>query len=480
MFENGFVLLAHKEFNTQQFIHQLQADWKLIASEIKVKDNILSFSVNGFYCTLSVMPARIPNNEAEHYAKATYFCPDALDIAESHQAHLLITLVNLEGGNLSVDLMTTYSKIIASCLQQEVAIGVYTSHSLFSAEFYINKCLQYFPNNEIPIMLWVYIGFARNQQGTYIYTIGMEKFQKHEMEILNSQEDMVNLMLMLSGMCNHIVKNNLVMNDGETFGFSEEQKWAISLSKSVYSPVETSLKLQVQDIESIYREDSNTRPLFNQGHNQQELKTKAASHPLLNPYLTIPLIPLITVLVFFLSLKGDHSFSNVLFTIKMYFFIAHMLIVLSIRNNNWKNLLMGLYIPFVPLWFAKNSLLEMKKTQNIWSNIDVLILLTVLFIHTLAFLGLIGFAVFLQEYSLPILLTWLVSAVFSCGFILYKMSENGLAWLLFGVFVPVISQLIFYNKHKEVPNARKSLILYFTGIVTFVISHFIYQSTLLI
>ena len=94
-------------------------------------------------------------------------------------------------------------------------------------------------------MIWVYIGLGQNQQGNQLYTSGMAKFGKDEMEILNSPSDMARLHASLSSMCAYIISSGLVLKDGESIGFSAEQKWQISHSKSVYAPSEFSLKIGI-------------------------------------------------------------------------------------------------------------------------------------------------------------------------------------------------------------------------------------------
>ncbi|UOP08157.1 DUF4261 domain-containing protein [Alysiella crassa] len=74
----------------------------------------------------------------------------------------------------------------------------------------------------------------------------MAKFGKDEIEILNSKINMGTLHASLSSMCSYIISSGLVLKDGETIGFSAEQKWAISHSKSVYAPSEFSLKIDIQ------------------------------------------------------------------------------------------------------------------------------------------------------------------------------------------------------------------------------------------
>lgn len=243
MLENGFVLLTSSSFNNNQFVQDLQSEWQITATGAEVRDGSLVFSVGDYMCALGLMPTPIPNQEAVYRAKGNYYCPDAVAIAEAHQAHLMVTVMNQSGSE--IEGMRLYSKLVATCLKQANATGVYTSETVFSADFYRKVALQYLPNSDLPIMIWVFVGMGQTEQGNQLYTSGLNKFGKDEMEILNSKVDMRTLHTSLTAMCSHIVSADVVLKDGETVGFSAEQKWQISRSKSVYAPSEFSLKITV-------------------------------------------------------------------------------------------------------------------------------------------------------------------------------------------------------------------------------------------
>lgn len=248
MLENGFVLLTNNNFNTAQLINDLQSNWNITATDAESNDNSTTFTIDGFLCAIALMPAPIPAGEAERQAQGNYYCQDAVEIAKAHQAHLMVTVMNQTEG-VEIDGMTLYSKIISSCLAQANATGVYTSGTVFSAGFYNQVCQQYLAGNQpadsIPAMVWVFVGLGQNENGNQLYTVGMEKFGKAEMEILDTKLDMQTMHGSLLSMCSHIITSGLVLKDGETIGFSAEQKWSISHSPSVYAPSENSLKISV-------------------------------------------------------------------------------------------------------------------------------------------------------------------------------------------------------------------------------------------
>lgn len=244
MFENGFVLLTSPNFDGNQFFKDLQKDWQIVVQKPERQDDSFSFSVGDFSCVIGFLPAPIPNNEAVHRAMGNYMCPNAVDVAKAHTAHLMVTVI-AQTQSSEIALMKLYSKIVATILKQNTAIGVYTSGTVFTADFYQKVTQQYLADDENPIMLWVFVGLGQNEQGNQLYTIGMNKFNKDEMEILNSPLPMQTLHTSLLSMCSYIITANLTLKDGETVGFSETQKWQITRSKSVYADSEMSLKVGV-------------------------------------------------------------------------------------------------------------------------------------------------------------------------------------------------------------------------------------------
>lgn len=244
MLENGFVLLTTPSFSAKQLLNDLQQDWQLTAQNPERQEDSITFSIGDFLCVLGLLPAPIPNDEAVHRAKLNYLCDDAVSVAQAHRAHLMVTVINQAEGN-EIEGMKLYSKLIATALNQSTATAVYTSGTVFTAPFYQKVAKQYLSNDDNPIMLWVFIGLGQNQEGNQLYTIGMNKFNKDEMEILNNSLPMQTLHNSLLSMCSYIISANLTLKDGETIGFGETQKWQITRSKSVYAESEMSLKIGV-------------------------------------------------------------------------------------------------------------------------------------------------------------------------------------------------------------------------------------------
>lgn len=84
-----------------------------------------------------------------------------------------------------------------------------------------------------PIYNLVWIGLYNSKNGLCAYTGGMRYFGYDEMEVLDSQTDAETLHGLLSDIANCVITADVILRDGETIGFSEEQKLPITKSKGV-------------------------------------------------------------------------------------------------------------------------------------------------------------------------------------------------------------------------------------------------------
>ncbi|MBF1152503.1 MAG: DUF4261 domain-containing protein, partial [[Eubacterium] sulci] len=65
------------------------------------------------------------------------------------------------------------------------------------------------------------------------YTYGMEAFGKKEMEIIDSSQNPEDVYYFLQGVADYVITSDVILQDGETIGFSAEQKISITHSKAI-------------------------------------------------------------------------------------------------------------------------------------------------------------------------------------------------------------------------------------------------------
>ena len=231
----GFVLLNEAKFNREKFLKDLKEDWKITLdlgddSENKEKDMLVG-NIGDIMVAVALMPAPIPNNEAIDNAKTNYRWKDAVKVAEEHKAHILVSLL---GEPNLVDGAKLYTKIISALTKQENCTGINVLGTVLNPDMYRDFTKYYEENDMFPVENIIFIGlYAVEDNKVSAYTYGMEGFGKKEMEILASSENPEDVYYFLQAIADYVITSDVILQDGETIGFTAEQKISISQSKGV-------------------------------------------------------------------------------------------------------------------------------------------------------------------------------------------------------------------------------------------------------
>ena len=134
--------------------------------------------------------------------------------------------------------------------------SVYTSGVVFEPRFY--EGLAYMiKEDELPIFNWIWFGLYRSEGGLNGYTYGMDVFGKEEMEVLNTDAEPEELRDFLASLASYVLACDVTLQDGETIGFSADDKHTITRSPGVSLPEEQmTLKIGYEPIKGDPEDDS--------------------------------------------------------------------------------------------------------------------------------------------------------------------------------------------------------------------------------
>ena len=77
------ILLSEVQWDPDKFLKDLLTDWDIdFSSDDNDKDAIVAHYGDGF-AAVALMPGRVPDDEAEHYAAANYMWPGAVEAAKA-------------------------------------------------------------------------------------------------------------------------------------------------------------------------------------------------------------------------------------------------------------------------------------------------------------------------------------------------------------------------------------------------------------
>ncbi len=234
----GFVLLSTPEWDLEAFKAQLKADWDIDyppADGEQSGENddktVAVFDVDGMTAAASLMEAPVPDGEAEYWANSNFMDREnALAAAQNHKAHVMIAVMDKE--HSPRERGELYVKLVSTLLKAPNALGVYTNGTVWLPDYFI-QVSEDLKEGDLPLLDLVFVGLVQYEKGICGWTNGLRAFGKDELEIRDSQQspqDVHELLLNISG---YLIEEDVTLRDGETLGYTAEQKLHITRSEGV-------------------------------------------------------------------------------------------------------------------------------------------------------------------------------------------------------------------------------------------------------
>ena len=285
----GSVLLSKAEWDKEQLIRDLREEWGIVDEEpdegdedVENSDDAVVMRVGNMMLIVTLFHGHIPDNEAEINAENNYMWPEAVEVAKAHKAHIMVAVLGeeeklLERGKL-------FTKAMAVCCKQKYATGVYTSGVVFEPHFY-EGLADMLKKDELPIFNWVWFGLYRSEGGLNGYTYGMDVFGKEEMEVLNTDAEPEELRDFLASLASYVLACDVTLQDGETIGFSADDKHTITRSPGVSLPEEQmTLKIGYEPIKGDPKDDDDSIGMDDVSYHIESIEEKELPIDPINAY----------------------------------------------------------------------------------------------------------------------------------------------------------------------------------------------------
>ena len=237
MFNNG------ETFELNKVSDYLKSNWNTTISDVNGESGTVTFSIQGETIALATMPVQIPWGDIEGTAQYSYNWMTANKDLENHNSHIIVTVMSSK--NNEVERFKILTKFLSSIVATTNCIGVYQgSQSLLIPRQQYLDSAEALKTNQIPLDLWVYIGLRKGENGNNVYSYGLTAFDKLEMEFVNANLDLEEMHSFLSNICAYVINSNITFKNGETLGYTAEQKIKITKSKGLFVEGQT-LKLEL-------------------------------------------------------------------------------------------------------------------------------------------------------------------------------------------------------------------------------------------
>ena len=126
-------------------------------------------------------------------------------------------------------------KLVCAACRQAGVLGIYANGTVYQPEFY-EGAAGMMEDGSLPLLNLVWPGLYRREGGLCAYTEGMRSFSKDEMEVLDTEAEPGDLRGFLLDIADYVLENDVTLHDGETIGFGDGQRLAITRSAGVWHP----------------------------------------------------------------------------------------------------------------------------------------------------------------------------------------------------------------------------------------------------
>lgn len=226
----AFVLLSECQWDKAKLINDCKADWGIELAD-NDSDNAMVCTLGDITVAAALMPAR-----SERRGRA-------LRSRKLHVAGSRRRGQKPQGPNHGLgDWQGGRTDRARQAVHQDRGFmpqagwrhAVYTDGAVFHPGFYSDVASLMKKNDDaLPILDWVWFGVYRTAEHSGIYTYGMRKFGKEEMEVYADNADLNDMRDFLLNITAYVLDGDVTLNDGETLGFSAEQKLAITISDAI-------------------------------------------------------------------------------------------------------------------------------------------------------------------------------------------------------------------------------------------------------
>lgn len=236
---SAFVLLAQKAWDKEQFKKDFAADWGITpeydggdgSCKVGGDCDAVILTLGSQKVALGYMGVPVPNQEAEKNAAYNYTWKEAVEVTKTHQAQILVMVLGdhedvKKDGELFV-------KVVATLCRQKGALGVYNNEVVYQPEFYF-AMKEFIEKGMYPVLGLVWFHVLQAEYGYSVYTMGMNRFGKDEMEIIGTAEDPKKVKDFLVQIASYCIEEDVTIRGGETIGLTGEQRCEVVRSKGAY------------------------------------------------------------------------------------------------------------------------------------------------------------------------------------------------------------------------------------------------------
>lgn len=230
----NFVLLEENSFDKEGFLRVLKEEWGVEDDdpnkELNEGSDTVVIGYKGAIVSVALMPAPVPQEEIDYHVAGNYRWKDGAEAVKRQKAHLVVFVLGKQAMT-PAEAAKLMVKVVGACCSLKGVVGIYANGTVYQPGYYLDFAKLYFRENMFPLINAVWFGLYRGKGGVCAFTNGLLRLGYDEIEIIDSDKKPEEILSFLSSVSEYIITDNVILRDGETIGFSAEQKLPISKTR---------------------------------------------------------------------------------------------------------------------------------------------------------------------------------------------------------------------------------------------------------
>ncbi|MFZ5442368.1 MAG: hypothetical protein ACOZQL_20330 [Myxococcota bacterium] len=193
------------------------------------KKGVAHFTVDGVEVVAALLPAPVPEGEADHATDRSLSGLDGTWALPEHRAHLAVVHTGDKKKKPSLATLTTFTRAVAAIVRATHAVGVYWGEggATHHPEFVVNIA-----QSELPLPIWVGVSIAKAKRGVELLSLGMHKQLGLPDLLLRAPEADGATLEFFYDLLAYVVRRGEAIPAGETVGRDERERLAVKYAKS--------------------------------------------------------------------------------------------------------------------------------------------------------------------------------------------------------------------------------------------------------
>lgn len=190
------------------------------------KKGVASFSVGGAKVMAALMPAPVPEGEADGATEHSLSGLDGSWTLPEHRAHLIV----MPDGKAKegLEALATFTRVVACIVRAMDAVGVYwgAGGATHHPEFVVNIA-----HSELPLPVWVGLSIAKAKKGVEALSLGMKQLELPDL-VLRAPKIDGEVLEFFYDLLAYVARRGKAIPAGETVGRDEKEKLKVKYEKS--------------------------------------------------------------------------------------------------------------------------------------------------------------------------------------------------------------------------------------------------------